>query len=66
MIKLDISTIIFFYTLFSGIITLILWIISGYSGISGFLSIPIIYEVYRVRNTYIDSGMSTFLPALLR
>ncbi len=30
MIKLDISSLIFFYTLFSGVIILIIWIAAGY------------------------------------
>ena len=36
MIRLDITTFIFFYTLFSVIIILLAWVTSGYRGVKGF------------------------------
>jgi hypothetical protein len=35
MIRLDISTLIFFYVLFSVIVILVVWIVSGYRKLSG-------------------------------
>lgn len=57
MIKLDISTVIFFYTLFSGIVILILWIVSGYKGIKKASPkyADYLWKCTVCANTYIDS-----------
>ncbi|MDD5495631.1 MAG: hypothetical protein PHP46_00850 [Candidatus Omnitrophica bacterium] len=57
MIKLDITTAIFIYVLFSVIITLLIWIIYGYKGIRTVAAkdIEFIWKCPVCYNTYIDS-----------
>lgn len=57
MIKLDISTIIFFYTLFSAIIILIIWVIAGYKAIKKVAPkyADYLWKCTVCANTYIDS-----------
>jgi len=57
MIKLDITTVIFFYILFSAIILLFIWAISGYRGIRSVSpkDIEYIWKCSVCLNTYIDS-----------
>ncbi len=57
MIKLSISALIFFYTIFSVIIVLIIWIVSGYRRMRRVppKDIDYIWKCSVCYNTYIDS-----------
>jgi len=57
MIRLDISTLIFFYTLFSAIIILIVWIASGYRRRKIFSGrdVDYIWKCAVCSNIYVDS-----------
>lgn len=57
MIKLDISTLIFFYTLFSAVILLIIWIVSAYRRRKSFSAreVDAIWKCAVCLNIYVDS-----------
>lgn len=57
MIKLDITTLIFLYTLFSVIIILVIWIIYGYVGVKKFSpkDIRYIWKCSVCSHVYVDS-----------
>ena len=57
MIKLTISSLIFYYTVFSVIIILIIWLVSGYRGMRRVppKDIDYIWKCSVCYNTYIDS-----------
>ena len=57
MISLDITTLIFLYTLFSVIIILIIWIIYGYIGIKRFSpkDVRYIWKCSVCSHIYVDS-----------
>jgi rRNA maturation endonuclease Nob1 len=57
MIKLTISTLIFFYTLFSVITILIIWVVFGYKGTKRALpkDIDFIWKCSVCFNEYVDS-----------
>jgi hypothetical protein len=57
MLKLHITTVIFFYILFSAFILLVIWAISGYKGLRSVSpkDIEYIWKCSVCLNTYIDS-----------
>lgn len=57
MIKLDISTLIFFYTLFSAVVILIIWAISGYRGMdrAAGKDIDFVWKCSICFHSYVDS-----------
>ncbi len=57
MIKLDISTLIFFYTLFSAIVILVIWLISGYRGMKRVAGkdIDFVWKCSVCFHSYVDS-----------
>lgn len=57
MVKLDITTVIFFYILFSAVILLVIWAIYGYKNIRSVSpkDIEYIWKCSVCFNTYIDS-----------
>ncbi len=58
MIRLTISGLIFFYTLFSAVIILIIWIIFGYKEMKKFSrkDITYIWKCSVCSHSYVDSG----------
>ena len=58
MIRVDITTLVFFYTLFSVVAILVIWVVLGYSGmkgVSGPASTEFIWKCSICFHDYIDS-----------